>query len=141
MKLTISEPETRSSGPIMIFDEDHNDVAEFYHNEHATVAQSYETALALAQQLVTATVEKDRLARLVVEMLDHQPRSIYGKPDVRVALACAASAVRRGRHLTHREQLLNLAKGMEEPVEGETPEEIARSKAFADRIRKVAGAA
>ncbi|MGR4927228.1 hypothetical protein ACIPUD_10480 [Bradyrhizobium sp. CAR08] len=53
MKLYISEPEPRESGAILISDDDRNDVAEFFHNEHATVGQSYETALALAQKLVT----------------------------------------------------------------------------------------
>lgn len=37
---------------ILVGDEDDNDIAEFYHNEHATVGQSYETALALAHKLV-----------------------------------------------------------------------------------------
>jgi len=54
MQLYISEPEPRESGPILVYDEDHNDIAEFFHNEHATVGQSYETALALAQKLVSA---------------------------------------------------------------------------------------
>lgn len=54
MKLYISEPSTRESGPILVCDSDHNDIAEFYHNEHATVGQSYETALMLAQTLVKA---------------------------------------------------------------------------------------
>ena len=52
MQLYISEPEPRESGPILVVDEDHNDIAEFFHNEHATVPQTYETALALAQKLV-----------------------------------------------------------------------------------------
>jgi hypothetical protein len=52
MKLYISEPSERHSGPILVCDEAHNDVAEFFHNEHATVEQSYETALGLAKQLV-----------------------------------------------------------------------------------------
>lgn len=53
MKLYISEPEPRESGPILVCDEEHNDIAEFFHNKHATVGQSYETALMLAQKLVT----------------------------------------------------------------------------------------
>lgn len=53
-KLRISEPEPRDSGPILVCDETHNDIAEFFHNEHATVDQTYETALALAQKLVAA---------------------------------------------------------------------------------------
>lgn len=39
---------------ILICDENNNDIAEFYHNEHATVEQSYETALMLAKKLVEA---------------------------------------------------------------------------------------
>jgi hypothetical protein len=39
---------------ILVGDEHHNDIAEFYHNEHATVGQSYETALELARKLVAS---------------------------------------------------------------------------------------
>jgi len=39
---------------ILVCDEDHNDIAEFYHSDHATVSQSYETALMLARKLVEA---------------------------------------------------------------------------------------
>ena len=39
---------------ILVCDEAMNDIAEFYHSDHATVNQSYETALALAQKLVAA---------------------------------------------------------------------------------------
>jgi hypothetical protein len=53
MKLYILEPSTRDAGPILVCDEDHNEVAEFFHNEHATVGQSYETALQLAERLVS----------------------------------------------------------------------------------------
>ena len=52
MKLFISEPYPRESGAILVHDENSNDIAEFYHNEHATVDQSYEVALAMAQFLV-----------------------------------------------------------------------------------------
>lgn len=56
MKLYVSEPSERHTGPILVCDEDgHNDIAEFFHNEHATVSQSYETALGLAQALVEAS--------------------------------------------------------------------------------------
>lgn len=50
--LYISEPEPRSSGPILVCDADHNDVAEFFHNEHASVPTPYEVALDLALILV-----------------------------------------------------------------------------------------
>lgn len=52
LKLKIIEPTDRSSA-ILVCDE-HGDIAEFYHNEHATVEQSYETALILARKLVAA---------------------------------------------------------------------------------------
>jgi hypothetical protein len=58
MKLFISEPEERHQGAILIHDEALNDIAEFYHNEHATVDTSYETALALAEALVSAANSK-----------------------------------------------------------------------------------
>jgi hypothetical protein len=85
--------------------------------------------------------ERDRLARLVEGMIDQAPQSVYGKPAVRMALAIAASAVRRGRHLTDSEKLCNLANAMEEPSTGDTPEDIAESMALAARIRAAAGAA
>lgn len=55
MKLFVSEPSERRAGPILVHDEAHNDIAEFFHNEHATVSQSYETALTLAKCLVEAS--------------------------------------------------------------------------------------
>jgi len=58
MKLDISEPSPRESGPILVCDEAMNDIAEFYHNEHATVGQTYETALSLARKLVEAAADK-----------------------------------------------------------------------------------
>lgn len=50
MKLSIAS-DSRDHA-ILVCDEAHNDIAEFYHNEHATVAQSYDVALKLAQTLV-----------------------------------------------------------------------------------------
>jgi hypothetical protein len=50
-KLYVIEPGDRS-GPILICDQDHNDIAEFFHNEEATVAQSYEDALGFARFFV-----------------------------------------------------------------------------------------
>lgn len=52
MKLSIISFERDRA--ILICDEDHNDIAEFYHSDHATVSQSYETALMLARKLVEA---------------------------------------------------------------------------------------
>jgi hypothetical protein len=88
---------------------------------------------------MTTQAERDQLADMVLEMLEHRPEGVFGKPDARIAIVVAASAVRRGRHLTEQEQLINLANGIEEPIEGDTPEDIASSKALADRIRRAAG--
>lgn len=52
MKLHIQSDDRNSA--ILVCDENFNDIAEFYHNEHATVSQSYETALKLAQKLCNA---------------------------------------------------------------------------------------
>lgn len=54
MKLFISEPSERHLGPILIHDEENNDIAEFFHDYHATVGQSYEIALMLAKKLIEA---------------------------------------------------------------------------------------
>jgi hypothetical protein len=52
MKLYIASDDREHA--ILVADEDSNDIAEFFHSDHATVSQSYETALALAQALVAA---------------------------------------------------------------------------------------
>jgi hypothetical protein len=52
MKLSIASDDREHA--ILVCDEAHNDIAEFFHNEHATVGQSYETALGLARALVAA---------------------------------------------------------------------------------------
>jgi hypothetical protein len=52
MALYIIEPTTRADGAIVVCDAEHNDVAEFFHNEHATVSQTYDKALELATDFV-----------------------------------------------------------------------------------------
>lgn len=86
MKLYISEPSERHAGPILVCDEAHNDIAEFYHNEHATVGQSYETALALAQKLVTGALAQPAIMseaeRHAIAHARHQvERATPEKPD------------------------------------------------------------
>lgn len=56
LPLRISEPENRHqpTGSIMVFDAAHNDIAEFLHSDYATVGQTYEQALALAEALISA---------------------------------------------------------------------------------------
>ncbi|GJD41361.1 WYL domain-containing protein [Methylobacterium bullatum] len=53
-RLRVNEPTERAADAIYIHDEDDNDIATFFHSEHATVGQSYETALRLATLLVEA---------------------------------------------------------------------------------------
>lgn len=55
---------------------------------------------------------RERCAKLIDAMLDEEPYK--DQPWARVALGIAARAVRRGRHLTSREKLQNLAASMEE---------------------------
>lgn len=55
MTLYIIEPSTRSAGGIVVCEDGkHNDIAEFFHNEHASVDQSYEDAIAMAEAFVRA---------------------------------------------------------------------------------------
>lgn len=53
MKLEITSSDRQHA--ILVCDEDNNDIAEFFHSDHATVSQSYETALMLARRMVEAT--------------------------------------------------------------------------------------
>ena len=54
--LSVHEPSEPHAGAIRLADAAHNDIAEFFHCKHATVPQSYETALSLANQ--TAALPK-----------------------------------------------------------------------------------
>lgn len=81
--LYISEPEPRDSGPILVCDAEHNDVAEFFHEEHATVPISYETALELARILVrdrAADIDSNAIlesAALIADQIDDCQSSTY----------------------------------------------------------------
>ncbi len=84
--LEIIEPEHRETGPILICDADHNDIAEFFHSEHATVGQSYETALRHAQALVAAPAPVDAGARPIVKI---KPMTLSGnRTDYFVSIQC-----------------------------------------------------
>lgn len=60
-----------------------------------------------------AADERERCAVLVEQMMTFD-RSIYRMPSVRMALTIAARAIRRGRHLTAREQLSNIEAALDE---------------------------
>lgn len=87
----------------------------------------------------TPAAQREASAQLIEAMLEHEPRAVYGSRHIRLALTMAARAVRRGRHLTAREQLINLACNLEMPIENETDEERTANAALAARMRSVAG--
>lgn len=92
-----------------------------------------------ADDHATLARHREDSALLIEAMLTHEPHSIFGHRKVRMALTLAARAVRRGRHLTAREQMLNLAKGFDEPTLGETADERAACAALAGSLRTLAG--
>lgn len=83
---------------------------------------------------------REQCAKLVDALKQHP---ILGeKPWARMALTVAARAIRRGRLLTEREQLGNLAASMEDCDDvGDTDEERAENMACAARIREMAARA
>ena len=78
-------------------------------------------------------MDQEQCAKLVEAMIEQQPWK--DQMWARCALFIAARAVRRGRHLTEREKLLNLADAMEEPGgDGERfPDVAAMLRAVANR--------
>jgi hypothetical protein len=77
---------------ILVCDEHHNDIAEFYHNEHATVSQSYETALTLARSLV-ALPDIVRELEILVDWLDANQSNFDGEFDMAEVLIPARAAL------------------------------------------------
>lgn len=75
---------------------------------------------------------RERSAKLVEAMITQRPWADH--QWARVALAIAASAVRRGRHLTESEKIENLAKSMEEAGDPEGIETAALIRAKAVTI-------
>lgn len=66
-KLYLNEPLKSSDGPIVVSDEQHNDVAEFFHDEESTVKVTYTEALIYAQTLIKAEIDAARVMALVAE--------------------------------------------------------------------------
>lgn len=78
---------------------------------------------------------REECAAMVEAMMDEKP----WKDQLwsRTALAIAARAIRRGRHLTEEERLKNLADAMED-APGDTPEERAENARAVHIIRGIA---
>lgn len=68
--------------------------------------------------------EREIAAQLVEAMMDQSPWS--DKIDARCALAIAARAIRRGRHLTNKERNENLAVEFDKDGDHKTAELIRR---------------
>lgn len=71
--------------------------------------------------------ERERCAKLIEDLMNQEPRSIYGREGVRAVLSIAARAIRRGRHLTDREKVDNLARAMEDDGDAELGARIRRA--------------
>jgi hypothetical protein len=92
MKLYIASDDRAHA--ILVADEDHNDIAEFFHSDHATVSQSYETALGLARALVTASDH-------VCNTGDGEVCPVCGRMEMAKEFGSKAGHKRRDRILTH----------------------------------------
>lgn len=78
-------------------------------------------------------IDQEQCAQLVEKMIKQKP--YRDQVWARMALAVAARAIRRGRHLTERERLLNLAQSMEDADKEDGTNEMARTVA---KLREIA---
>lgn len=93
--LTVNEPTEHAADAIYVHDEDDNDIATFFHSEHATVGQSYETALRLATLLVKANngpSPADPIRAALVLIRDFAKSSVLVRND---ALDCVHAVASR----------------------------------------------
>lgn len=82
----------------------------------------------------TSANRREHDAKLVEMMIHEFPWS--EQPYARMALAVAARAIRRGRHLTPAERMENLAKAAEADIaDCETSEESEAMRKFAELLR------
>lgn len=136
--LMVNEPTERAADAIYVHDEDDNDIATFFHSEHATVGQSYETALRLATMLVEANNgggapstgdpvraalawygEQARLARLIHREGDSGRHALADDGGKRAAAALASQPPKA-----------EMPAGV-----GKALDECADAIAFMDRVR------
>jgi hypothetical protein len=118
-QLEIIEPSTHEEGSILICDERHNDIAEFYHNGHATVEQSYETALALARKLVSELAQPEMTARQFAVAIKAFEKTIGPRASISVFLLHNGEPLCCAVHATG-----NYSKGAEFSVKAETFAEL-----------------
>lgn len=94
--LSILEPSERHIGSIVLCDAQDNDIAEFFHAEHATVPQSYETALSLAKQ-TTALPDAMAVLRDAYVALAFAFNRLHGSARSRDGELCSDFGKIRGR--------------------------------------------
>jgi RNase adaptor protein for sRNA GlmZ degradation len=70
MNLSVLEPSDTATGSIIICDEDHNDVAEVFHNALHTTPMSAEDALKLARVMALGPQMLERLREAASELVE-----------------------------------------------------------------------
>ena len=89
--LRVEEPSEPEVGAILIADAQNNDIAEFFHCEHATVPQSYEAALSLARMSAAAPAllkaAQRALAVLKAQGESVRPGAVTGALDAAIRAA------------------------------------------------------
>lgn len=95
--------------------------------------EPYKTVTRQAEEIARLRASTEHAADLVEAMLAEKPWC--DQPWARMALAIAARAIRRGRHLTEAEKLNNLADAMDEADREHGDDGFA---ATAEKIRRVA---
>lgn len=96
LALSILEPSERHAGSIVLCDAQDNDIAEFFHADHATVPQSYEAALSLAKQ-ATAMPDAMKALRDAYTVLAFAFNRLHGSARSRDGELCSDFGKVRGR--------------------------------------------
>lgn len=96
IEYSVHEPSEQHVGAILLADAAGNDIAEFFHCEHATVPQSYEAALALAKQ-TAALPEAMKALREAYTALAFAFNRLHGSARSRDGQLCSDFGKIRGR--------------------------------------------
>lgn len=95
-ELTVHEPSEPHVGAILLCDEANNDIAEFFHGDHATVPQSYADALALAKG-TAALPDAMRTLRDAYTVLAFAFNRLHGSARSRDGELCSDIGKARGK--------------------------------------------
>jgi hypothetical protein len=115
--LSLIEPSEPAAGAILVTDQDNNDIAEFYHSEHATVGQSYDEALTLAA-LAAAAPSMAAALLAVADGLRSGQFSVKGMLSM-IDVTLAQSLASRSRNVSETQPRSGIHKsGNSFPVDG-----------------------